>query len=151
MSSAKGRVPQGLIDTTLVHLEAAWKEREEEAKGLSGLGFHSTAAALRLYALEILVKVVICKHLNLPSLPAACKSHNLVELLVYTGAWREMQDPSCSLVRENWDTLVEYSRDRLNDLRYEPRTELTQEDVARIDAALDEPDTGVLAWLSKRT
>lgn len=151
MTAPKGRPPQGLIDTTLTHLEGAWKEREEEAKGLASLGYHSTAAGLRLYALEILVKILICKRLNLPSLPAACKSHNLVELLVYTGAWQEMQDPSCSLVRANWDTLVEYSRDRLNDLRYQPRAELNQEDVARIDAALDEPDTGVLAWLSKRT
>ncbi|WP_165245264.1 hypothetical protein [Paludisphaera soli] len=149
MSGPRGRAPHGLIETTLVHLQTAWVEREQEAKAMRDLGFHSTAAALRLYSLEILVKVVICKRLNLPSLPAACKSHNLAELLVFTGAWLEMQDPSSSLVRLNWDTLVEASREGLNDLRYQPREELSLEAAAEIDEALDEPENGVLAWLLK--
>jgi len=151
MSGPAGRVPRGLLtETTLANLEIAWNEREAEARALSQLGFHSTAAALRLYALEIQVKITICQRLELPCLPSACKTHDLAELLVFTGRWRELQDPSYSLVRRNWDILLEYGKTRLNDLRCQPRAALDPADAAKIDEALDDPHNGVQAWLSKR-
>jgi len=151
MSGSQGRVSRGLlIETTLSNLEVAWNEREEAARTLRQAGFHSTAAALRLYSLEIYVKIVICKHLILPCFPGACKTHDLADLLIFTGLWQELQDPSNSSIRQNWDILLEYSKERLNDLRYQPRAELDLIDAARIEQALDDPDHGVQAWLSKR-
>ncbi|OJV88525.1 MAG: hypothetical protein BGO34_17990 [Bacteroidia bacterium 44-10] len=145
--------PQGFIGTALTDLEVAWRERIEEAEVLETAGFHSTAAALRLYALEILVKVVICKHLGLSLLPVVCKKHELVNLIIHTGLWKELQvDPPTRLLA-NWDILANYSESRLNDLRYEPREKLTEADATRIKEALhgseQHPDDGVVAWLSK--
>jgi len=151
MSGAGGRRAKGLLtETTLADLEIAWGEREEEARALSQLGFHSTAAALRLYALEIQIKIAVCKHLGLPNLPSACKTHDLGELLVFTGRWRELQDAPHSPVRLNWDILLAYSQAKLNNLRYQPRAELDLADAAKIDQALDDPVGGVQAWLLKR-
>jgi hypothetical protein len=151
MSGPAGHGPKGLMaQTSLARLEVAFREREEEAREMRRLGFHSTAAALRLYALEIRVKIAICKLLDLPCLPSACKTHDLSELIIFTGLWRELQDPSFSMIRENWDILQEYSKARLNDLRYQPRAELDPDDAAKIEAALDDPADGVLAWLSRR-
>lgn len=151
MSGTAGRAPKGLLtETTRANLEIAWNEREEEARTLRQAGFRSTAAALRLYSLEILVKIVICKRLELPCLPGACKTHELADLLIFTGLWAELQEPSFSPIRRNWDILQEYSKERLNDLRYQPRAELDPTDADRIDQALDDPNYGVQAWLSKR-
>jgi len=151
MSGPAGRGAKGLLtETTLANLEIAWGEREEEARALSQLGFHSTAVALRLYALEIQLKIAICRHLGLPSLPSACKTHDLSELLVFTGRWRELQDSPHSPVRLNWDILLAYSQAKLNNLRYQPRADLDLADAANIDEALDDPVNGVRAWLSKR-
>lgn len=151
MNGAAGRAPKGLMtETTLADLEIAWNERQEEARALRDRGFHSTAAALRLYSLEIQVKILICHHLALPCLPNACKTHDLTELIIFTGLWRELQDPSFSLVRENWDILQIHSKSRLNDLRYQPRADLDLDDAAKIDEALDDPVNGVQAWLSRR-
>ncbi len=149
MPGPAGRTPRGLIQTTLADLEAALGERREEAEALRERGFHSTAVALRLYSLEIVVKIAICRRLRLPRLPAACKTHDLAELLFFTGAWHEIEDEAGQEVRKRWDVAVEYSRERLNDLRYEPRSKLTAEEVARIEEALDDPTHGVLAWLSR--
>jgi hypothetical protein len=45
----------------LSDLEISWREREEEANQRRAPGYISTALALRLYALEIRLKTIICK------------------------------------------------------------------------------------------
>ncbi len=140
----------GLSQTTLAHLEAAWKEREDEAKVLSSRGFRSTSASLRIYALEILLKVFVCRKLDLPLLPSACKTHNLEEVLLFTGLTKELQEPSRASIRQSWDILVDYSKKQLNDQRYQPRSTFSSAEADQIDHALDDPNLGVLAWLLNR-
>lgn len=150
---AKPKPPEGLVETSLLDLEIAWQERLEEAETLEKADFHSTAASLRLYALEVLVKVVICKHLGLAQLPSVCKTHDLSSLIIHTGRWKDLQGISPTLLRFNWDILVNYSRTRLNELRYQPRSALTASDSSKIKEALngpeDDAESGVLTWLSK--
>jgi hypothetical protein len=144
MSSRPGP-PVGLIETRLEDLEIAFLEREEEAAAI--VSFSSTALALRMYALEIRVKIVICKHLRIQWLPKACKTHDLSELIVFTGLLDELDDPANVDIRENWYLLVEFSKKRLNDLRYLARADLKIADSSSLMAALDDPMTGVIAWL----
>jgi hypothetical protein len=143
-------LPAGLLqDATLADLEIAWREREEEAQALSAQGFDSVALSLRLYSLEIRLKVVICKRLDLLFLPKACKTHDLSELIIFTGIWRELEEPANAAIRQHWDRLVDFSKKRLNDVRYLPRTKLDATLLASLTAALDDPGDGVLAWLSR--
>jgi hypothetical protein len=148
--SGGGRpVSRALLQTSQSELEVAWKEREEEASQLTAQGSNSTALALRIYSLEIRVKAIICKQLKLSHLPAACKTHDLSELFVFTGMLEELEDPANSTTRQNWDLLVDFSKVRLNEQRYLPRVLLTPVDLARYTEALDNPQDGVLAWLSR--
>jgi hypothetical protein len=151
MSSAGAASPNpGLLpETTLVDLDAAWNEREQEANLLMTQGFSSIGLALRLYALEIRLKVLICKQLRLSVLPKACKTHDLSELIIFTGMWEELGDPVNSTIRQNWDFLVDFSKKDLNNLRYIPRQKLAASELSNLIAALDDTQNGVLSSLSR--
>jgi hypothetical protein len=145
-----GPVPGLIPGTTLADLEVAWREREEEARELVALGFHSMALSLRIYALEIWVKTFICKRLRLDNLPRACKTHDLSELIIFTGLWEQLQDPANAAIQQNWDLLATFSKVRLNDQRYLPRGLLDPGLLKACSAALDDPRDGVLPWLSRQ-
>jgi hypothetical protein len=148
--SAGPPTPGLLPDALLSDLEIAWREREEEASQLIAAGYNSMALALRLYSLEIRLKAVICKHLKLSRLPKACKTHDLTDLIIFTGRREELYDPANLAIRQNWDLLADFSKGRLNDLRYLPRDMLDTHDQQRLISALDDPQDGVLTWLSRR-
>lgn len=135
-------------ETSLDDLETAWQERAEEAEAMARLGFLSTSASLRIHALEVLLKTLVCERLRVFSLPAACRTNELDELLIYTGLRGEIENPALSSVRMNWNLLVNYSKRILDDRRDEPRGTYSREEADEINQALDDPDTGVLAWLS---
>lgn len=149
--SVGGRPPHPNLspDTTLADLDAAWLDREREAAHLAAAGFRSMATALRCYALEIRIKAMICRRLNLELLPKACRTHDLMEIIIFTGLWAELSDPVNDRVEKNWELMVAFSRRRLNLLRYQPAAILTDVETNEIDAALDDPQVGVLAWLSR--
>jgi hypothetical protein len=149
MSSPGGGnpVPGLLPDALLTDLEVAWSERELEAGELLAKNYNSVGLALRLYALEIRLKTLICKHLKLSLLPKACKTHELSELVIFTGRWEELEDPANTIIRQNWDLLVDFSKKRLNDLRYIPRQKLPTPEFSKLMNALDDPNDGVLPWL----
>jgi hypothetical protein len=152
MSSTTGPTPPspGLLrEATLKDLELASPERAAEGNELLKLGFGSSALALRLYSLEIYLKVIICKHLGFDFLPRACKTHDLAELLIFTGRLAELEDPTNIMIRQNWDLLVKFSKDRLNDQRYVPSAQLDAALLNRLMSSLDDPKDGVLKWLSK--
>ena len=104
---------------------------------------------MRLYSLEIRLKTHICRLLKLSHLPRVCKTHDLSELIIFTGMWEELEDPVNAAVRQNWDLLVDFSKVRLNDQRYLPRAMLDPKDQKKYNDALDDPSDGVLAWLSR--
>jgi hypothetical protein len=81
-------------------------------------------------------------------LPRACITHDLSELIIFTGLFEDLQDPANSALKQNWDLLENFSRERLNDLRYNPRAKLTVPDSGVLLDALDDPAHGVLQWLS---
>jgi hypothetical protein len=151
MSTPGGSGPKSslLFNATLVDLEDAWQEREQEARVLLSGGHNAIGLALLLYSLEIRLKTRICKHLKLSLLPKACKTHDLSELIIFTGLFEELQDPANATIRRNWDRLEKFSKEQLNDLRYNPQRKLTASELAMMLVALDDPALGVLAWLSK--
>lgn len=151
MSAAGPGLPMpGLLpDVKRMDLDVAWQEREEEARELLARGYNSMALALRLYALEIRIKTFICKQLKLSYLPRVCKTHELSELIVFTGMWDELEDPANAAIRQNWDLLVKFSKGRLNDQRYLPRALVDPHEFSGLYEALDHPGSGVLTWLAR--
>ena len=151
MSTGSTGSSGGLLrDTTLADLETAWQERDVEAAILEADGHGTTSLALRLYALEIRVKTLICKRLVLDHLPKHCKTHEPPELLLFTGFSSELDDSINAKIRRNWDLLVLFGKERLNSLRYLPSAKaLNGYDLGFLLTALDDPNDGVLAWLSR--
>ena len=141
--------PSLLADTLLLDLELAWRERQEEAEVLEREGHLSIALALHVYSLEIRLKTMVCRHLKLDLLPAACKTHDLSILIIFTGLWGELTRADHAAIRRNWDILVAYSKKSLNESRYLPRNSLGFSDYPTLMTALQEPNDGVIAWLSK--
>jgi hypothetical protein len=137
-----------LFDTRLADLDVAWQERKGEADALLAATHDTMAITLRLYALEIRLKTLICRRLNLEYLPRHCKTHDLMDLIIFTCFLSELEDPSKSDLRRNWDELVRYVKDSLNDLRYRPRGHLSVAVRDKLLNALDDSNHGVWTWLS---
>jgi hypothetical protein len=137
------------LDTTLTDLETAWHERETEAAAISAAGHPMMSIALRLYSLEIRLKAMICKKLGLNYLPRHCKTHDLNELILFTGLSPELEDPANAAIRKSWNFLTRFSKDRLNNLRYLPASTLTVSNLGELLVALDGPTQGVWTWLSR--
>ena len=72
---------------------------------------------LRIYALEIRLKVRVCRHLGLDFLPRVCKTHDLSERIIFTGLQRELDSPENAGLRLNWDILASFSQQQLNSMR----------------------------------
>jgi hypothetical protein len=141
-----------LAETTLSSLNSARHERLREVECLRTAGFLGMALALRLYALEIQIKILVCEHPGLEFLPSACKTHDLRERIDFIGRVRDLLAPDDSgAVRLSWDRVEEFSRNHLNVLRYRSQSSFDQVEIAEIFEALDDPDRGVAAWLSNPT
>ena len=145
-----GRGPAGLLtDTTRSGLQASWPQRLEKAELLLNAGLRSMRVCLKVYALEARVKARICEHLQLELLPRACKTHDLTELVIFTGLMGELEDPTNALVKEFWDFLATFSRLELGRLRYQARVQMPDLLADELLKALDEPTHGAFAWLSR--
>src|SRR5260221_14381594 len=100
-------------------LEQAWQDRLQDAEALLQLGRTASAIADSVYALEILLKVLICKKLELDSLPRAFEIHDLSDLLLLAGLSRRIKEPSLRKTKVIWDEVVAVGKE-INDLRYRP-------------------------------
>ena len=89
--------------TELSFLEAAWQDRLADAEALFAAGRNAWAIATALYALEIRLKVLVCKKLDLSDLPRAFEVHDLDGLLLLAGLSRRIKRKGAVQVKQNWD------------------------------------------------
>lgn len=137
-------------------LEAASGDRLKDAKTLAAAGRAASAIVFGLYSLEMHLKALICKRLDLPGLPRAFEIHDLEALLVLSGLSRRMDDPANGPTKMNWDNILFFAAS-LNDLRYLPEGSnglpvgsQTQRDADDFLRLLEDPTHGVLTWLSNQ-
>ena len=104
---------------------------------------------LKVYALEVRVKARICEHLDLELLPRACKTHDLTELIIFTGLFGELAAPGNARVRGFWELLADFSKLDLGRLRYQSRAQLADRKAEGLLVALEDPADGAFAWLSR--
>jgi hypothetical protein len=136
--------------TSLADLRAATAERLADADCLLKGGRFASAIALGLYALEIALKARICERLDLDGLPKPFEIHELDELLVLTGLEKRMADPSAVQVKANWDDVITWQPQHVNELRYLPGHTITQQQAERLLFQLQDPATGILSWLQNQ-
>lgn len=135
----------------LADLEVAYLDRVADANHLHSGGRHASAIVMALYALEIKLKVGACRRLDLDKLPAAFAIHDFNALLIVSGLSRLIDDPSAAPVKKNWDHIViTFSGKHVNELRYGPDSNWTRADADDLLKRLQDPQDGVLTWLSNQ-
>ncbi len=134
----------------LADLEVAAQDRLLDAEALFVAGRFASTIAMGLYALEIALKVQICRRLDRDDLPEPFAIHKLEELLVAAGLAnkiRKVKRPRG--VWANWQELVWLSRD-IEKFRYTTNVDWNEALATKTLRELREPPCGVLLWLSKQ-
>jgi hypothetical protein len=131
------------LGATRTSLQQAANDRLLDAEALLQAGRFASAIAEGLYALEITLKVLICKRLDLQHLPKAFEVHDFAGLLVLSGFSRQMQGE----VKLNWDEITREADWHINALRYTSPSNLDQSFTTDFLARLRTPPHGVIPWL----
>jgi hypothetical protein len=85
----------------VAELDQAALDRLDDARALIKAGRPASAISACLYALEIRLKVLVYKKLDLSSLPGAFKIHDIEALLILTRLSQRMKDPASTAVKQN--------------------------------------------------
>ena len=136
---------------TSAALEAASLDRLADAQVLLDAGRFASAIAMGIYAVEMSLKVAICRRLSLDALPKAFEIHDLESLLLLAGLQARIALKKNLRVATHWNLVLEQST-RLNELRYRPIAELalSSPEVTMFIRSIAVPPHGVLPWLSKQ-
>ncbi len=127
-------------------LDVAANDRLADSKALFAANRPAMAIATAIYSIEIRLKVLICKKLELPALPKAFEIHDLEALLVLSGLSSRLNEPNAASVKSNWDNILTLEV-RLNDLRYTPDHNWSPHQASTFLRWLEAPSDGVLPWL----
>jgi hypothetical protein len=135
--------------TPIADLEAAWPDRLVDAEALLAAGRPAATMASALYALEIRLKVLICKRLDLDALPKAFEIHDLNGLLLLAGLSRRIERRRAATIKRVLGEIIRVS-EQLNDFRYLPDRNWSHHQAATLLNQLKDPTDGVFQWLSKQ-
>jgi hypothetical protein len=127
-------------------LDQASRDRMEDARVLVAGGRPAASMASGIYALEIRLKVLICRRLDLAELPQAFEIHDLEALLLLAGLRRRLNDPAFVAVDQNWAN-IQTLASQLNDLRYSPDSNWNVTQATQLMSWLEDPNDGVIPWL----
>lgn len=129
------------------NLDTAWQDRMADAKALLASNRPAAAIACGLHAREIRLKVLVYKNHDLNYLPTPVQIHDPQELFVLAGLSQRIDQPHLKNVKYSWDQVV-LRAGSLNDLRYKPDANIKLPDANHFLEWLDDPNDGVLPWLS---
>jgi hypothetical protein len=131
---------------SLADLRLAAQDRLADADALYAAARYASAIGMGIYALEIYLKTRICDRLRVNALPIPFQIHELDGLLLLSGL-SSAKDAANPRVRYNWDSVADLAV-KVNDLRYLPGQNWTQQQVQDFLQQLRDPPDGVLPWLS---
>jgi hypothetical protein len=136
----------------LPDLEIAAEDRLNDATALFNSHRYASAIAMGLYAVEISLKVAICKILDLDALPQPFEIHELDGLLILAGLSKRLNSSTNTEVRANWDQVTgNSSQYNLNDLRYLPAANSTDAQASEFLRCINDESTGVLPWIKSQS
>ena len=132
---------------TKSNLLQAYKDRLEEAKILLQQGRYGGSIYLGGYAVEILLKCVICTLLKEDQLPKIYAEHDLEALLIAAGLRTELKNPSLKATFARW---VEVCSRWDVENRYKPSSEISAAEAKKFIENIIQPNEGVEQWLLKK-
>jgi hypothetical protein len=139
------------LGAKLADLEEANSDRLKDAEALINGGCHASAIAMGLYALEITLKIAICRRLDIAALPVEFQVHDFEGLLVLSGLSNRLNAVDFAEIKKNWDFLVgEYGPAQVSNLRY-ARGSFSDDQSKDVLRRLRDPVEGVLPWVLAQT
>lgn len=129
---------------SLEDLRAAYEERLRDAEACFATERHAAAMVMATYAVEILLKCLICKLIREPKLPRAFYVHDLEELLILSGLRQRLEEPEHRAVRANWLSLV-----GKQDVDYRYLAGVSAKEATDFLRKLREPKAGIIPWLQQ--
>jgi hypothetical protein len=133
------------LGTSVTDLQDAAGERLQDGEMLLLAGRFPSAIAMGVYSLEIHLKVLICRRLNLAGLPKAFEIHELESLLVLSGL-QTARDAASPTLQFNWEEIADQSL-RINEMRYLSSANWNLNDAQTFFERLRDLPDGVLPWL----
>jgi hypothetical protein len=139
------------LGASVSDLDQASRERLDDAEVLLRGGRYAAAIIHGLYALEIKLKVIICRRLDILNMPRVFETHDLEALMLHTGLDRKIRNVKRPKeVAQNWHELLDLADD-LEGLRYRPDpVKWNRHKAELVLHQLRDPSHGVLLWLTKQ-
>jgi hypothetical protein len=138
------------LGAPIFELDSASAEQFSDAEVLLRNGRYAAAIIHGLYALEIKLKVLICRRLELQNLPQVFQIHDLEALMLHAGLARRIKSVRRPRsVAKNWEALLQLSRE-IGELRYIPDPKWDERVANQVLHQLRDSPHGVLPWLSKQ-
>ena len=135
------------LGAAVADLEAAWRDRLKDAEILLKAKRSGAAIADGIYALEIRLKVLVCKRLDLSALPRVFEIHDLDALLLLAGLKNRME--AADVEQDHWNAIKDLAR-QLQQLRYTENKKWALTLARTFWHQLTDPTEGVMTWLSKQ-
>lgn len=136
-------------DASVAVLGTAARERLLDAEVLLQAGRFASAIAFGLYALEIELKVVICRRLDLSALPIIIQTHDLSGLTLHSGLVTKIQRVKRPRdLSKNWNELLKLPS--TDELRYDLDPSWDERKAERVLRLLRDAPNGVLPWLRRQ-
>ena len=140
---------------TVAEIQGLFAKRLEEARLLLSNGYFEGAFYLAGYAIELMLKARICKHLEIEDfylkqpepLRKAYFIHNIEQLLTLSGLRRKYEDEtdpskgSNKALNKHWNKICSWNEAA----RYDCHVQ--QKDAIALINAIDNPKNGFLPWL----
>ena len=139
------------LGSPIAELESAARERLADAESLFQTGRYVSAISYGVYGVEILLKVLICRNLNVLGLPTVFHVHDLQALLLYTGLTEKFvgTKPHWNLAA-NWRQVVDVSQ-QVEGSRYRYDPTWDKDFAARFLHQLHDGKYGVASCLMKES
>jgi len=126
------------------------KLRLEEAETLFNAGLYDGAVYLCGYVIEMALKAIICKLLDIDEYPSTGKLksiyavHDFYQLLLLSGLKNKVNSAHPAL-HANWSLTIPWSPE----IRYQPRGTISKDQAEQILNAVRDKPNGVLRWIMK--
>lgn len=144
--AAQNLPKEGLISEGVLRKLAT--ARIEEAKCLKSRGHFAGAVYLAGYAVECLLKAAICRALGWGELRSTFAVHDLEGLLLYSGLQPRIEEPTNKEVFRNFKQINEvWIVVGKQSIRYTDPDSITAKGAEAFLNQLENPESGVVAWL----
>jgi HEPN domain-containing protein len=154
--------------TSVEDLVAAREARLQEAKTLLDAGHYAGVILACYIAIEIALKIYICRSSSQDRLQKSYQTHDLRELLAAAGlsdcaikgarnrrnqrgeAFFSSKAHPVATAKQNWDVILARSQDDIINLRYENPSKISRADAEGCYYALTLAPNGLILWLGRQ-